>query len=203
MAYHRVIWDHEKSQTYRIAGELIDGKPTMTGWRFLLFPITGGKYLLWRNKARFTARNLLLTKQMAFNAAREIAAGTDRSLALGSVDAKTRELLGSAREEFYSEKIRKRQLDEIALLTDHYTELLKTPGKSFNELISTVYENKNGWLKFLNDLEEREQAVIEAALSTVRKGSRRERTEWFRRVQDTTRRIRREEADRIFPGSGD
>ncbi len=124
--------------------------------------------------------------------------GKDRHFALGSVDIKTRELLRSEKQGMYSEKIRKRQLEEIAFLTDHYTLLLKTPGRSFRDIVQTAYGSKASWLNFLRDLEERESVVIQAALATVRKGSKRERSEWFRRVQETTKQIRNDEADQMF-----
>lgn len=199
MGNHKIIWDHEKAETRKIAESLVQTKPDISGWRVIKLPLVGAKLLHWRHKVRLAQKNLLFTRELAFEAAKAVDNHAERSLELGRADLKTREVLNKEKEGFYSEKIRKRQLIEIETLFDHYLKLMQASGATFEDLIRSAYENKEDYEGFLKKLEEKETAVIQAALSSMRKASKKERTEWFNKVQKLNRQSRRQEVENIYP----
>jgi hypothetical protein len=69
---------------------------------------------------------------------------------------------------------------------------------SYGEMIKVTYQSKKRYLSFLNELHEIEQEVIQAAITTMRKGSKKDRLRWFRKVQETSKKARMEEVERIF-----
>ncbi len=198
MGNHKIIWDHEKAETRKIAESLAQAKPDISGWRIIKLPLVGAKLLHWRHKVRLAQKNLLFTKELAFEAAKAVDNGAERSLELGKADLKTREVLNNEKQGFYSEKIRKRQLVEVEVLFDHYLKLMTAPGVTYEDLIKTAYEDKKSFQGFLKKLEEKETAVIQAALSSMRKASKKERTEWFSKVQKLTKKSREQELEKIF-----
>ena len=83
-------------------------------------------------------------------------------------------------------------------LADHYLRLLKAEGGDYEKLVKAAYKTKKEYLAFLKKLRGKEQEVIQASVSTVRTGSKKDRMTWYRKVQDATQDARREEADDIF-----
>lgn len=198
MAKHTIIWDHEKAQTREIARGLVAQKPDISGWRIIKLPIVGGKLIHWRHKIRLAQKNLLFTKELAFAAAKAVDQGADRALELGRADWKTREVLKQDKQGYYSEKIRKKQLAEMELLFDHYLRLMTAQGRAYQDLVKGAYNEKRQYTDFLKRLEEREAAVIQAALSTMKKASKKERIDWFNRVSALTRQVREIEVKDIY-----
>jgi hypothetical protein len=198
MSNHTVIWNHEKAQARQIAQGLVAQRPDISGWRVIKLPMVGFKLMNWKNKVRLAQRNLLFTKELAFMAAKSVDQGEDRALELGRADLKTREVLNNDKQGYYSEKIRKKQLLEIELLFDHYLLLMKSQGSNYKDLIRSAYKDKGSFSEFLEKLEDRESAVIQAALSSMRKASKKERADWFKRVRKLTSEARETELNRIF-----
>lgn len=201
MGSPKSIWTHEVAQASRIADSLVGTNRAPVGWRRVIFPLALADLIRRKRKIGETHKNLLYTKELAFNVAKEVAAGHDRALELGSVDAKTREVLRKEQKGFYTEKIRKRQLSEIALLVDHYTRLLNAEGKDYDAMVQNAYGTRKEFQTFLNRLERKEEEVIQAAISSMRKGSKKERVAWFKKLEEITRIVRTEDLERIFPES--
>ena len=199
MGNPRRIWTHETAEASHIARGLVDTPTPSPLWRLVIFPVAMSDRIKRTRKIGETRRNLLYTKKLAFNAAKEVAAGNDRALELGAVDAKTREVLKKEQKGLYTEKIRKRQLNEIALLVDHYTQLFNADGKDYDALVRDAYGTRKVFQSFLNRLEKREEEVIQAAVSSMRTGSKKTRVAWFRKVQEVTHAVRLNDLERIFP----
>lgn len=202
MAVADTIWNHERTQAHLVSRTIVQGKPVLAGWRVLLAPLELPAIISWRKSVNVTAKNLLFTKQMAFKAAREVNKGKERDLELGKIDVHTRELLKHAQPGLYTEKIRKRQISEIELLLDHYLLLLATRGRRYADLVRGAYSDAGSFLSFLRTLEEREAAVIEAAIAGVHKGSKKERLDWFKRLHEVSRDLRLTECKEIFGDVG-
>ncbi len=115
------------------------------------------------------------------------------------VEVKTKKLLDKERKGYYTEKLRRKQLQEIELLIDHYLHLLNSKGKNYAEMIRTTYETRQKYLSFLNRRQRSEQEVIQAAIATMKKGSKQERLTWFGRVEEVSKEARLQEVEQIFP----
>lgn len=201
MGNFRDIWNHEKDQAGRIARRLLETNRAVKGWPRLLSPSLLIDLLRFRKIRSLTRKNLLFTKKLAFDASKEIFQGRDRALETGSVDMKTRQVLSREGKGFYTEKIRRRQLQEVEVLIDHYLGLLNSDGNNYEEMVKAAYPSRKEYLSFIQRLEEKEREVIQAALATVRKGSKKERLAWFAKVRDTAEEVRLEELERIFPAT--
>ncbi len=195
----RVIWNHEVNQADRIARGLMEEIRVEFGWKALFFPFRLIDYIRFRRRLILTRKNLLFTKQLAFEAAKEIFGGKDPASKMGSIEKKTKDILDKEGKGFYTEKVRRKQLHEIELLIDHYLQLLNSSGTGYEEMIETTYRSKKKYTAFLNKLQQMEQEVIQAAITTMRKGSKNERIGWFRKVKETSKKARIEEAEKIFP----
>jgi hypothetical protein len=193
-----VIWNHEVNQADEIARSLIKKKRVKFVWKMLFYPPLLLPYIRFRKSLFLTRKNLLFTKQLAFEAAKEIFRGKDRALEIGLIEIKTKKILDKEGKGFYTEKIRLKQLHEIELLIDHYLQLLNSNRTSYAEMIKATYQSKKEYLSSLNKLQRIEQEVIQAAIVTMQKGNTQDRLRWFRKVQRASRKARMEEVERIF-----
>ena len=199
MGNDRTIWKHEVTQANKIARSLVDARRIKFGWRILLLPNFLIHYMYYKKNLILTRKNLLFTKRMAFDAAKEIAGGGSRATQIRLIEIKTKKLLDRERKGNYTEKLRRKQLNEIALLIDHYRDLLNSRGKDHAELVRAQYPSKEKYTSFLNKLQEAEQAVIQAAITSVKTGSKQERVAWFGTVEEVSKEARIEEVKQIFP----
>jgi DNA-binding protein H-NS len=199
MGNARIIWNHESKQANGITKQLLGSNHPTKPWRIIVFPLALMDSIRGRLKTNETCKNLLYTKQLAFSAAEQIVMGHDKALELGAIDSMTREVLKKEQKGLYTEKIRKKQLMEIALLVEHYVKLLSAEGKTYDASVQEAYQTGGRYQAFFDRLEKRESEVIQAAVSSVRKGSKKKRVAWFKKVQDVTRDVRLEEINRIFP----
>ena len=199
MRNSRIILKHETRQANRIARNLLETKKTKFGWRalFLLSPLV--YYIRFRKRLIVIRKNLLFSKRLASNAAREIFRGKNRVVEERLIEIKTKDLLDKDRKGLYTEKVRRKQLREIELLIDHYLRLLNSNETNHANMIRVSYQSKKKHLSFLNELQQVEQEVIQASIMSVRKGSKKDRLSWFKKVQETSNKIRMEEVERIFP----
>lgn len=198
MKPYRAIKRYEARQTDQIAKNLIDSQMIKFGWRTLVFPFFVYDYIRYIKRLRMLRKNLFFTKQIALGTAQNIHRGKERAWEVRQIEIKTKEILDKEKRGFYTEKIRHRQLNEITLLVDHYLGLLGTNQTNCRAAIKAKYSSKGSYLAFLNKLQKTEEEVIQAAITTMRKGSKKERRLWFDRVRQTTKKFRKQEADRIY-----
>jgi hypothetical protein len=198
MKNFRIIWKHEIRQVDRIVKVLLENKKVDLNWKIILLPIFLNKVYHYRKDLRFTRKNILYTKQFAFDAAKNISQGKDQAWEFRQIEIQTQKVLDNERKGFYTEKIRRKQLSEIELLIKHYLDLLSSKQSTYAEIIKDTYPSKGNYLAFLNDLQKAEEYVIQAAITTMRKGSKKDRRQWFQKIKETTKRVRATEADEIY-----
>jgi hypothetical protein len=198
MKNFRVIWKHEVQQVDRIVKALLENKKVALDWKIILLPIFLNKVYQYRKDLRFTRKNILYTKRFAFDAAKNISQGKDQAWEFRQIEIKTQEVLNNEKKGFYTEKIRRKQLSEIELLIKHYLDLFSSNQTTYPEIIKDKYPSKGNYLTFLSALQKAEEEVIQAAITTMRKGTKKDRRQWFQKIKETTKKIRSAEADRIF-----
>ena len=89
----------------------------------------------------------------------------------------------------------------IEFLMNYFLDLFKADGSSYSEAIKARYPSRGRYMEFLNRLQKIEEDVIQAATTTVRRGSKKERRQWYDKVRTTTKKFRMEEIARIYPES--
>ena len=199
MGNYRAIWNHEVDQANKIAKHLVDASRIKFGWRVLFLPYFLVHYIYYKKNLILTRKNLLFTKRMAFDASKEIVGGESHAMQIRLIEIKTKKLLDKQKKGYYTEKLRRKQMQEIELLIDHYLHLLNSKEKRYGQMIRTTYGSRQKYLAFLNRLQKAEQEVIQAAVTSMKKGSKQERLAWFRRVEEVSKEARGGEVEQIFP----
>ena len=198
MTNTRVIWKHEKREANRISRILIEDQSVKFNWRVVLLPLFLMDVIHYRYRLRVLRKNLLYTRRLAFNAAQNIIDGQEEGWQIRRIEIKTQEALDRDKSGQYTEKIRRKQLSEIAPLITHYVDLINSGKSTYPEMLKAVYPAKGNYLNFLNNLRVLEEDVIQAAVATTRKGTKKERRLWFDKVKAVTRDARKVESDRLY-----
>jgi hypothetical protein len=198
MGNAQTIWQHEVSQAENVARGLTKAGKDDVGWKTVLVPSLTLAYLRSKRYLRFTIKNLLFTKKLAFDAAKEIHRGNDRANEMGLIVMKTGKILEKERKGLYTEKVRSKQMNEIECLMDHYLRLFNADEESYENSIKKAYSTKNKYLSFLNRLQRIEQEVFLEAVGQGRKGRRKDRLGGFGKVLAVSVKVRNKEAERIF-----
>ena len=198
MSNFRTIWKHEFKQADKIATQLLENKKVKINWKIVLVPVFLYNLYNYRKDLRFTRKNFLLTKQLAFDAAKNISQGKEQAWEFRKIEIKTQEILDKEKKGFYNEKIRRKQLSEIQLLIKHYLDLFESNQSTYAAIIKERYPSKGNYLTFLSTLHKTEEDVIQAAITTMRKGTKKDRREWFQKVKQTTKQVRMAEAEQIY-----
>ena len=198
MANYRTIWKHEIQQADLVARILLADKKVALNWKVMVLPVFLYQRFKYSRKLRFTCKTILYTKQLAFEAAKNIDRGKDYAWEFRQIEIKTKDVLNKHKKGFYTEKIRRRQLPEIELLINHYRDLFKSNQSTYAGILREQFPAKGQYLSFLSSLHKREQDVIQAAITTMRKGTKTDRRRWFQKVMETTKKIRLAEADHIY-----
>ena len=198
MKSFNAIKKYEIRQTSRIAGALVDLTTSKFNWRIIVFPLFIYDFIRYRRRLQVLRKNLFFTKQYALEVVKNILQGKERAWEIRQVEIQTGDILDKEKNGFYTDKIRNRQLGEIEFLIDHYLELLGTDQSSYNDALKATYTAKGSYLAFLNRLQKVEEEVIQAAITTMRKGTKKERRLWFDKVRAATKDIRIEAANSIY-----
>jgi hypothetical protein len=189
------ILARERSLAKAVASLVVETKP-VTAWEILI-PILFLMSLFQTKRSRETfGLNFLFTKKMALEAAfTMLDKGKSREEVREQIKDKTGNLLASDKAGLYSSKIRQKQMKEMDLLIDHYTRLLEADGKDHPSMVKNAYRTRENYVAFLEELEEAEKEVYQAATQTVKTSSAREIAS---KMEGATARIRRAELDRLF-----
>jgi len=142
MEQSRVIWRHEEDLADRIARGLLERSGNITGWKAIFFPGLIVNYIRFRKNLFVTRKNLLFTRRLAFDAAVEISHGQDRESESDTIDKKTKEILLKEGKGLYNEKVRRKQMSEIELLIDHYSQFLNSDKESDEEIVRHTYGSR-------------------------------------------------------------
>ena len=198
MKNYRSIWKHEVRQADQIVDNLLEDQKVPVNWRIILLPVYLYRLFKYRNNLRFTRKNMLYTKRLAFEAAKNIDQGKDQAWEFRQIEIKTQEVLNKEKGGFYTEKIRRRQLPEIDYLINHYQALFNSKQTTYSAIIKEIFPAKGQYLAHLSSLQKLEEDVIQAAISSMRKGTKKDRRRWFEKVRENTKEVRRDQADRIY-----
>jgi len=200
MKSHNAIKKFETRQSNRIAADLIEMKKSKYHWRIVVFPLFIYDLIRYRLRLQQLRKNLFFTRQLALDAGFNIHRGAERAWEIRRIEIKTKDILDKEKKGFYTDKIRNKQLQEIGFLVDHYLELLACNQHRYKDALKALYTSKGSYLAFLNRLQKVEEEVIQAAITTMRKGTKKERRLWFDKVRAATRKVRLPEAEKIYSG---
>lgn len=198
MTKSRVIWVYEVKKANIIAHRLLEDNRFAAGWRLLLLPFFLPQYIGYRRRLRLTRKNLLFTKKLALAAAENLRLGKERTREIRQIEIKTQQILDREKKGLYTETVRQKQLAEIEILIDYYLDLLNSDQKSYAAMLKSKYPAKGNYLAYLSTLQKAEAAVIQASITTIRKGTKKERRVWFENLQNATKEVRMAEVDEIF-----
>ena len=198
MKSYRSIQKFEIRQTNQIAASLVVLEKSKFYWRVFVFPFFLYDFIRYRRRLQVLRKNLFFTRQFALDAGKNIHQGKERTWEIRRVEIKTRDILDKEKKGFYTDKIRNKQLKEIEFLVNYYLDLLGSNQPGCKEAIKAKYTSKGSYLKFLNSLQKVEEEVIQAAVTTMRKGTKKERRLWFDKVRAATKKIRMQEADKLY-----
>ena len=198
MKNFRTIWNHEVRQANQIVKMLLEDKKVDLDWKIILLPVYLYRVYQYRRDLRFTRKNIIFTKKLAFDAAKNIFQDKEQAWEFRKIEIKTQEILNREKKGFYTEKIRRKQLSEIELLIKYYLNLFKSKQSKYPEIIKESYPAKGNYQNFLSTLHKAEEDVIQAAITTMRKGTKKDRRQWFQKVKETTKKVRMAEADQIY-----
>jgi hypothetical protein len=200
MANFRVIWKHEVDQANQIAKILLKDQKVGISWKLLVPPLYLYNLYEFKKAQGLACKNFLFTKKLAFNAAKNILQGKERSWEIRHIEIKTREILDKEKKGLYTEDIRSKQFNEIELLIDYYLDLMNTNQSRYTEILKAIYPSRGNYLSFLTKLRKLEEEVIQAAITTMRKGTKKGRREWFDKVRTATKKVRLKKIDKIYSG---
>lgn len=198
MKSYNAIKKFESRQTGKIAAALVELKKSKFNWRIIVLPFFLYDFIRYRRRLQVLRKNLFFTRQFALDASNNIHRGAERVWEIRRIEIKTKEILDKEKKGFYTDKIRNKQLKEILFLVDYYLDLIGSNQPGFKEAITAKYTSKGSYLAFLNSLQKVEEEVIQAAITTMRKGTKKERRLWFDKVRAATKKIRMEEAEKIY-----
>jgi hypothetical protein len=192
---YQSILSQERSLAKAVASAVIEVKP-VSGWEILIPILFLLRFFqIKRSKETFTL-NFLFTKKLALEAAFPMVdKGKSREEAREQIKEKTGSILAGDKAGLYSSKIRQKQLKEMDLLIDHYGRLLEAEGKDYPSMVRNAYRTRENYVAFLQELEEAEKEVYQAATQTVKTSSAREIAS---RMEEAAARARRAELDRLF-----
>jgi hypothetical protein len=194
-ARQRAILAQERSWAVSVARMVIKPRP-ISVWEFLIPVLLIFSFAKTKSEKEVIIQNLLFTKQLALEAALDMAKnGLNREEVLFSIKDKTSSLVNTVEDGIYSEEIRQKQLKEINLLIDHYCRLLNAEGENYASLVINVYQALESFTNFLAQLKALEKEVNLAAMQTL--GSRAD-PELVAGMEETTDRVRMAAAQKIF-----
>jgi hypothetical protein len=198
MKSYKTIKKFEFRQTGQIAAVLIELEKSKFNWRIIVFPFFFYDFIRYRRRLQVLHKNLFFTRKFALDTGRNIHQGKERAWEIRQIEIKTREILDKEKKGFYTEKIRNKQLQEIEWLINHYLDMLSSNQPSYKHALKAKYTSKGSYLAFLQSLQKIEEEVIQAAITTMRKGTKKERRLWFDKVRAATRKVRVAEAEKIY-----
>ncbi len=184
----KLVMDYERKFAFKL-GEHVIGKPRMSVW-MILIPII----IVWhmfRFKRYVEARNAfgknyLKSREQAMQAVRESLA-TKGPLRLQEIVDRM-QMPSEARAPY-------REL--LAVLADHFRDLLEAEGEDIDRLLQQVYRSRVNYLLYFNRLAQAEKRLHAALRGELRRGKK-DVDEAIARIEAISEAMRRHEAERLF-----
>jgi hypothetical protein len=193
------IYSEERAAAAAVAADVL-GRFMPGTWDYIMPPVLVVNLLKHKRNSEGFILNLLFTKKLALDAARDMA---DKDLtweaALQKADEATRKVLAADTRGIYADTIRQKQLREIELLIRHYHGLIMTEFKSYETMLKAAYPDREVYLEFIKKLNQAEREVNLAALKTVGKND--SSRKFVDKMQKSVENTRRFNADKYFPQS--
>lgn len=191
------IFREERAVAKAVAADVI-GTQTVGVWDFVIPPVFFVNWLKHRRKKEAFVLNLLFTKRLALDAARDVAAGDlSKEAALAKASEATNLVLSADSKGVYSDNVRQKQLLEIELLIGHYHNLIVTEGKTYEAMLRAAYKERQSYLEFVRRLNRVEREVNHAALQTV--GKNESARQFVSRMEKSVEEVRQLDTDRYYP----
>ena len=160
---YELLYAHEQAFSYKVAQKVIK-KPEVSVWMILL-PVLFVHHLhkvnQYKEGVRSFAEHLLSAKKKALDKAYEQAL-TGKSIDYGMDSYFPAEALRGQ-----DKDLAERQLQVIKAMEEHYLALMEASGESLEELVHHAYERPEQYRRFINRLEEKEQALNQYLLQKV------------------------------------
>ena len=193
---YNIIHSQERSLAKAVARRVVQ-TPDVTVWTFMIPLVFIFNFLRYKRASEAFVLNFLFTKSLALDAALDmIKKGQSRQEVLAQIEDKTSDILAADTRGVYSDRIRRKQMNEINLLLGHYLRLLEAEGKSYESMVKNAYQTRDDYGVFLRELTAAEKAVNRAAIQTV--GRSQAASELISGMEKETERIRTAEAQKIF-----
>ena len=190
-----VILARERRMANSVARQAIKPKP-FSVWEVLIPVIFILGFMRSREQREIFAQNLMFTKKMALEAAFEmLKKGQSKEAAMSRIATETQGLLSAIPNGVYSDSIRRKQLEEIDLLIDHYGKLMRAEGSDYVTLVAEVYQTSEDYAIFQDQLTLAECAVTQAARETL--GNQAD-DQMAARIETATDKIRQQEVATIY-----
>ncbi|MGE5311131.1 MAG: NF038143 family protein [Nitrospirota bacterium] len=171
-------------------GAAVFEKPKVSFWMVLL-PILFVYFIFrmqkFRNSRKQFNEEFMITRRRAMEVALQAVEGG------GEPD-----VAHTARESGLPEGLEKTYVAWVRALVDHYTDLLKAEGESFEDLVRSAYRNRTDYLLSLNRLNAVEKEFY-GALKPHLARSTEGVAEIISTIQEQSTRLRRDLAEVIFP----
>lgn len=182
-----MILEKEKAFASAVAAAVID-KPTLNLW-MILIPVIFVHFFYRLNKysqgLKEFAGHFILTKEKALEEAWS-ALESDRK-------PDTSKLVQGAN---IPEGTAKKYVAWMKILLDHYTDLLRTDGDSYESMVRSVYTSKTNYLLYLNSLNEAEKAFDKVLKPHIEEANG--VNDIVNKIEARSITLRRDEASRIF-----
>lgn len=192
---YKKILSQERSWAISVTRSVIKHRP-ISVWEVMIPVLLIFLYAKSKTDRETFIQNLLFTKKLALEAAFDmIEKGQDKEVVMARIKDKTGDILASDIKGIYSQKIRLKQMKEIGLLLDHYRRLLEAEGRDYNTMIKNAYQTLEKYMAFLDQLEQAEKEVYNAAQKAVKAATA---SDLVFKMERATERIRRAKAEKIF-----
>jgi len=148
-----LIVAQEEAFAHTLALQVLD-RPQLSIWMILIpiiFVYFFYRYQKFSSGRKVFCENYLISRKRALNEALEVIR-TGRKPEINAL----------ARQSSLPEHLREKNADVLAVLVDHYIDLLRADGENFHALVRSAYRNQTNFLLFINRLNQAEKALNRA-----------------------------------------
>jgi hypothetical protein len=193
---YKVILDAEESFARAVALGVYIRRP-LTTWHFLLPGMFIFDFIRRSSGIRRYSTLFVFPRKLALDGALIILNGEDRKNILSRIEEEIRSWLTSLK--LYSERLLRGHAEEIDLLIDHYSKLLRAEGNHYHTLFKNAYKTREQYEVYLYQVTTAEQE-IDRAIAEIR-GETEEIWGRLRAEEIQVMELRTKEVNQIFPGT--
>lgn len=199
--YHKnkaLVLDGEESFARAVALGVLVKRP-LSAWHFLLPGMFLFDFFRRSSETRRYSDLFLFPRKLALKGALNTLNGVDRKEILSQIEDDMKHWLVSL--SLYSERLHRKHMDEIDLLVNHYSRLLRAEGNDYSGLIKDAYQARESYEAYLHRLSTAEQEVDQAIAEI--QGETREIMERLRVERVQVGELRTKEVNQVFSRTGE